>query len=206
MDPISVYGIGSGIAAVAGSPISSMFASWISSWFIKRKLRRRSGGLLLMRGVSTLCEKLTTSTHLYLDVDKLYQQLTAPKSAEDLANNAAHHHNPVDDYLAYPIIKNHIANIASVFKGKIILVSNSIQLLHAMPVYRTSIIFGAFSKDMEANIGSIIYANPGQHNEAVVEKFRVIHEMPSNQVILVSSLNELYDKVSEHYGSKRIAI
>jgi len=205
MDPLSVYGISSAASAVAGSPITSLLTSWFGNWLIKRRLRKRSGGLLLMKGVSTLCEKLTTSTHLYLDVDKLYQQLTAPRSAEDLVK-VEQHHNPVDDYLAYPIIKNHIANISSVFKGKIILVSNSLQLLHAMPVYHTSIIFGAFSKDMEANIGSIIYANPAQHQDAVVQKFRAIQDLPKDQVLLVSSLNELYDKVSDHYGSKRIAI
>lgn len=204
MESASIYAISSGISAIAGSPVSSVIGNWIGKWFLKRRLKRRSGGLLIMKGVSTICQKLTTPTHLYLDVDRLYQQLTAPKSAEDLANKSQH--NPVDDYLAYPIIKNHIANISSVFKGKIILVSKSLDLLHAMPIYPESIIFGCFSKDMEENVGSIIYSNNIEHNSAIVEKFRDLQKLPPNQVIMVSTLNELYDKVATHFGSSRVTV
>jgi hypothetical protein len=204
MESASIYAISSGISAIAGSPVSSVISGWVQKWFLKRRLKRRSGGLLIMKGVSTLCQKLTTPTHLYLDVDRLYQQLTAPKSAEDLANKS--NHNPVDDYLAYPIIKTHISNISSVFKGKIILVSKSLDLLNAMPIYPDSIMFGCFSKDMEENVGSIIYSNNMEHNEAIVEKFRDLQKLPSNQVIMVSTLNELYDKVSTHFGSSRVAV
>jgi hypothetical protein len=204
METASVYAISSGISAIAGSPVSSVIGNWLGKWFLKRRLKRRSGGLLIMKGVSTLCQKLTTPTHLYLDVDRLYQQLTAPKSAEEL--NKATPHNPVDDYLAYPIIKNHISNISSVFKGKIILVSKSLDLLHAMPIYPESILFGCFSKDMEESVGQIIYSSPTEHNEAIVEKFRDLQKLPSNQVVYVSTLNELLDKTAAHFGSTRVSV
>lgn len=204
MEPASVYAISSGISAIAGSPVSSVIGNWLGKWFLKRRLKRRSGGLLIMKGVSTLCQKLTTPTHLYLDVDRLYQQLTAPKSAEDL--NKAAQHNPVDDYLAYPIIKNHISNISSIFKGQIILVSKSLDLLHAMPIYPESVLFGCFSKDMEESVGQIIYSSPTEHNSAIVEKFRDLQKIPPNQVIYVSTLNELYDKTAAHFGSTRVSV
>lgn len=205
MDPISVYGISSGVASIAGSPLSRVVGSWIASWFIKRKLKKRCFGLLMMKGVSTLCQKLTTSSVLYLDVDKLYQQLNAPVSADDLAKKSEPH-NPVDDYLAYPIIKNHILNISSVFKGQIVLVSKSIDLLHAMPLYEQSISFFAFSKDMEANVGNIIYDSEKEHHEAIITKFRAIQHLSSNQISYVSSMAELYQKVAEKYHSKQIDI
>jgi hypothetical protein len=205
MEPTSVYAISSGISAIAGSPVSSVLGTFIAKWFLKRRLKKRSGGLLIMKGVSTLCQKLTTSSHLYLDVDRLYQQLTAPKSAEDLAAKSQAH-NPVDEYLSYPIIKNHISNISSVFKGKIILVSKSLDLLNSMPIYPDSIIFGCFSRDMEDSIGQIIYSSPTEHNNAIVEKFRDLQKLPPSQIIMVSTLNELYDKTAEHFGSTRVSV
>ena len=202
MEAATIYGISSGVSAVAGSPLTSMFSSWLTSWFLKRKLKKRLTGLLIMKGVSTLCQKLTTQTHLYLDVDKLFQNLTAPKSAEEVNERSV-----VDDYLAYPIIKNHIANIATVFKGDIILVSRSIELLHAMPIYQNSIVFGCFSKEMEDNVGGVIYnGSKDEHHEAVVEKFRILRELPQQQIIMVNTLNELYDKVAERFHSKRISV
>jgi len=205
MDPISVYGISSGVASIAGSPLSRVVGSWIASWFIKRKLKKRCYGLLLLKGVSTLCQKLTTSSVLYLDVDKLYQQLNQPTSAEDLAKKSEPH-NPVDDYLAYPIIKNHILNISGVFKGQIVLVSKSLDLLHAMPIYEQSIWFTAFSKDMEENVGNIIYDSQKEHHEAVITKFRAIQQLPNAQITYVTSMNELYTKVAEKYHSKQVDI
>ena len=205
MDPISVYGISSGVSAIAGSRLTKAFGSFIASWIIKRRLKKRCHGLLVMKGVSTLCEKLTTSNVLYLDVDKLYQQLNQPISAEDMAKKNTPH-NPVDDYLAYPIIKNHILNISGVFKGQIVLVSKSIDLLHAMPIYDASISFYAFSKTMEENVGNIIYNSQEEHHQAIITKFRAVNHLPKPQISYVSSMAELYEKVSEKYGSKQIEI
>ena len=201
MDPISVYGISSGVSAVAGSPFTALLGGWLTNWYAKRKLKRRCSGLLLLKGVSTLCQKLTTSNVLYLDCDKLYQQLNAPSSAEDLKKKDEIH-NPVDDYLAYPIIKNHVLNISSVFKGRIVLVSKNIDLLHAMPIYESAIHFFAFDKSMEANVGNIIYDSEKEHHESVVNKFRALQHLNACQVSYVSTMAELYLKVAEKYHSK----
>ena len=197
----SIYAIGSGVAALAGSPASSLLFDWVSNWFNKRRLRARVRGLVLLKGTTTLCSKLTTSDCVYIDCDSLLQTLQVPKDAEELAR-APQGVNPVDAMLAYSVIKRHIMNITNVFKGKIVLVSKTLDMLHALPVKNENIHFAAFSKEMESNIG-VIYASEKEHSEAAVEKFRVIRDMDEERMYIVDSLKDLYDKTAERFGSVR---
>lgn len=197
----SLYAIGSGVSAIAGSPASSLFADWICSWFHKKRLQRRVRGLINLKGNTTLCQKLTTSDTVYIDCDSLMQALQAPVSAEELTKHPAGL-NPVDEMLARSVVKKHILNICSVYKGKLILVSKSLDLLRALPIKHENIYFSAFSKDMEENI-SLIYPNEKEHHESTVNKFRIMQELDREHIFVCDSLNDLYDKVAEKFGSKR---
>lgn len=201
MESAGLYAIGSGVSAIAGSPASSIVFEWVSNWFQKRRLAKRVRGLVLLKGTTTMCSKLTTSEVVYIDCDSLLQVLQAPKDAEDLAKAPAGV-NPIDAMLAYSVIKRHIINVCSVFKGKIVLISKSLDLLHALPVKNENIYFAAFSKDMEDNIG-VIYANPKEHHDAEVNKFRVMREIDEEHTYIVESLKDLYDKTADKFGSKR---
>jgi hypothetical protein len=196
-----LYAIGSGVSALAGSPASSLVFEWISNWYQKKRLAKRVRGLILLKGSTTMCQKLTTSDVVYIDCDSLLQTLQAPKDAEELAK-APTGVNPVDAMLCYSVIKRHIVNICAVFKGKIVLVSKSVDLLHALPVKAENIYFAAFSKDMEENIG-VIYANEKEHHESQLNKFRILREIDEAHTYIVDSLKDLYDKTAIHFGSKR---
>ena len=204
MDAGSIYAIGSGVSALAGSPASSLIADWFSSWWHKRRLRQRVRGLILMKGVSTMCQKLSNTECVYIDCDTLWQTLNAPKDAESLAKKPEDI-NPVDAMLAYAVIKNHIINITNVFKGKIVLVSKSLDLLTALPVKAEHIHFAAFSREMETNIG-VIYANEAEPAAAQIQKFRVMREVPEERVYIVESLKDLYDKTADKFGSKKVSL
>ena len=202
MDPAaSLYIIGSGVSALAGSPASSLLFEWLQNWFQKRRLSKRVRGLVLLKGTTTMCSKLTTSEVVYIDCDSLLQTLQAPRDAEELARAPAGV-NPVDTMLAYSVIKRHIGNVCSVFKGKIILVSKSLDLLHSLPLKHENIYFGAYSREMELTIG-VIFANEAEHHQAEVEKFRVLRAIPEERMYIVDSLKDLYDKTAERFGSKR---
>ena len=177
-----LYAIGSGVSALAGSPASSLLFEWLQNWFNKRRLRSRVRGLLLLKGTTTMCSKLTTSLVVYIDCDSLLQTLQAPVDAEKFAKTPAGV-NPVDAMLAYSVIKKHILNITNVFREKIILVSKSLDLLHALPVKHENIYFGCFSLEMEQNIG-LIYSSEKEHHEAEVNKFRVMREIDESILIL----------------------
>ena len=151
-----------------------------------------------------MCQKLSNSECVYIDCDTLWQTLNAPKDAESLAKKPEDI-NPVDAMLAYAVIKNHIINITNVFKGKIILVSKSLDLLHALPLKHEHFHFAAFSRDMEANIG-IIFANEAEHTAAQIQKFRVMRDLPEERVFIVESLKDLYDKTAEKFGTKKVAL
>ena len=200
-----IYAIGSAVGAMAGSPVSSIFASWLGNWFAKRRLRKRLSALIILKGVSTLCSKLTTGDVLFLDVDKLFQTLNVPVDAT--ADAAAQHaqRNPVDVLLSYPVIRSHIVNVASVYKGRIILVSKSLELIHSLPVREEAITFACFSRACEENI-KVIYPSEAEHHAGEIEKYRILREIPETQMFVSDSLAELYKKVEEKYGVKRVQL
>lgn len=197
-----IYAIGSAVGAIAGGTPASMFASWLGNKWAKYRLRKRLSALILLRGVSTLCAKLTTVDVLFLDVDKLFQTLNIPI---DAAADASAQRNPVDILLSYPVIRSHIVNVASVYKGRIVLVSKSLELLHALPVREEAISFAAFSRACEENI-KVIYPTEAAAHSGEVEKYRVMRQLPENQMFVSDSLAELYKKVEERYGVKRIQL
>lgn len=209
MEAAGVYAIGSGVAAMAGSPASSLLVDWFSSWWHKRRLAKRVRGLVLLKGITSLCTKLTTPDVVYIDCDSLLQTLQMPKDAEELAaqQSGVKHpvNNPIDVLLAHAVIKNHVINITNVFKGKIVLVSKTLDLLYALPVKRENIFFAAFSKDMEENIG-VIFANESAHHQATIEKFRVMREIDEERVYVCENLKDLYEKTAAKFGSKRIQL
>jgi hypothetical protein len=197
-----IYAIGSACGAMAGSPVSSIFASWLGNKFAKYRLRKRLSALIMLRGVSTLCSKLTTPHVLFLDCDKLWQTLNVAESA---AADASGQRNPVDVLLSYPVIRAHIVNVASVYKGRIVLVSKSLELIHALPVREEAITFAAFSRQCEENI-KVIYPSEHAAHEGEVEKYRIIRELKEEQIFISDSLAELYKKVEERYGVKRVQL
>ena len=197
-----IYAIGSAVGAMAGSPVSSIFAGWLGNKWAKYRLRKRLSALIMLRGVSTLCSKLTTADVLFLDVDKLFQTLNVPV---DAAADAAAQRNPVDVLLSYPVIRSHIVNVASVYKGRIVLVSKSLELLHALPVKEEAITFAAFSRSCEENI-KVIYPTEAEAHCGEVEKYRVMRQLPENQMFVSDSLAELYKKTEERYGVKRVQL
>lgn len=206
MESAGLYAIGSGVSAIAGSPASSILFEWVSSWYQKRRLAKRVRGLVLLKGTTTMCSKLTlpNADVVYIDCDSLLQTLQVPKDAEELAK-APSGVNPIDAMLAYSVIKRHIVNVCSVFKGKIVLISKSLDLLHSLPLKHENIYFAAFSKDMEENIG-VIYANEKEHHEAQVNKFRIMREIDEEHTYIVENLKDLYDKTAEKFGSKRVQL
>jgi hypothetical protein len=197
-----IYAIGSACGAMAGSPVSTIFASWLGNKFAKYRLRKRLSALVMLRGVSTLCSKLTTPHVLFLDVDKLFQTLNVPESA---AADVSGQRNPVDVLLSYPVIRAHIVNVASVYKGRIVLVSKSLELLHALPVKEEAITFAAFSRQCEETI-KVIYPSEAEHHAGEIEKYRIIRDLKEEQIFISDSLAELYKNVEQRYGVKRVQL
>jgi hypothetical protein len=201
METASLYAIGSATAAIAGSPASTLVFEWLANWYHKKRLSKRVRGLILLKGVTSMCQKLTSPECVYIDCDCLYQTLTAPKSAEDVAKPA----NVVDDLLSFSIIKKHILNITSVFKGKIILVSKNPDLLKSLPLKSENIFFAAFSRDMEENIG-VIFPNEAEHHAAEIAKYRIMRELDEERMFLNDNLKELYENVCKKFDSKKVML
>jgi hypothetical protein len=199
MEPSSVLALSS-VAGSVGKSVGGILSNWIYHKYKKWRLKRRLTGVLLLKGVSTLCQKLSNSEVLLFDIDVLYRELTAPKEAAD-------HKEPtvVENFTAYPILRNHVFNLTNIYKGQIIVVSHNLELLRAVGVYDENIKFYAFSKNMETNIG-VIFSSEIDRAHAELTKFRYIRELKEEQIVLVESLVDLEKKIKEFYHQNNITV
>jgi hypothetical protein len=201
MEAISIYALSGAVGTVASSPATSALTSWLSSRFLKWRLKKRVKACLCLKGKSTICTKLSSMSHLFLDIDTLYEKYSIPQDATAVNTLPT----PLENYMIYPLLREHILRVATLFKGQIILVSSSLELLKAMPVYKEHIFFFPFSKEMEDNIG-VIFPNEKEHQQAQLNKFRYLRELPPCQVSVVESLVDMHTKIKEKYGITAIAI
>jgi hypothetical protein len=199
MDPTSVLTLSS-VASTVGKSVGGIFSTWIYHKYKKWRLKKRLTGCLLLKGVSTLAQKLSNSQVLFFDIDVIYRELTAPKEATD-------HKEPsvVENYTAYPILRNHVFNLTNIYKGQIIVLSHNLELLRAVGVYEENIKFYAFSKDMEKNIG-VIFPSEIDRAHCELTKFRYIRELKEEQIVLVDNLHDLEKKIKDFYHQNNITV
>ncbi len=199
MDPASVLTLSS-VAGTFGKSVGGIFSSWIYNKYKKWRLKKRLTGVLLLKGVSTLCQKLSNSEILLFDIDVIYRELTAPKEATD-------HKEPtvVENFTAYPILRNHVFNLTNIYKGQIIVVSHNLELLRAVGIYEENIKFYAFSKNMETNIG-VIFQSEIDRAHTELNKFRYIRDLQVHQIVLVDNLQDLEKRIKEQYNQVNISL
>ena len=200
MDPSSILALSS-VAGTVGKSVSGMFSTWIYTKYKKWRLKKRLTGVLLLKGCTTVCQKLSNSEVLFFDIDVLYRELTAPKEASDA------HKEPsvLENFTAYPILRQHVFTLTSIYKGQIVIVSHNLELLKAVGIYDENVKFYAFSKNMESNIG-VIFASEVERAHTELTKFRYIRELKVEQIVLVDNLQDLEKKLKEAYNMNSITI
>lgn len=191
---MEVYAISSLATAISSSPGRAL-TSWLCHQFLKWRMKKKLFGIVLLKGCTTLCEKLSSNEVLFFDVDVLYHQLTAPKEAADVNKKPS----VLENYTAYPILRTHLFNLSKVYKNRIVIVSKSLELLKALGIYDDHLYFYAFSKEMEEKVG-LIYTDEKLHKEAEVEKFRIKDQMKATNVIIIESMNDLETKLKAMFG------
>jgi len=191
---MEVYAISSLATAISSSPGRAL-TSWLCHQFLKWRMKKKLFGAVLLKGCTTLCQKLSSDEILFFDVDVLYHQLTAPKSAEEVDKKPS----VVENYTAYPILRTHLFNLSKVYKNKIVIVSKSLELLKALGIYDEHTYFYAFSKEMEEKVG-LIYTDENLHKEAEVNKFRIKDQMKPSNVIVIESMADLEAKLKSQFG------
>jgi hypothetical protein len=191
---MEVYAISSLATAISSSPGRAL-TSWLCHQFLKWRMKKKLFGAVLLKGCTTLCQKLSSDEILFFDVDVLYHQLTAPKSAEEVDKKPS----VVENYTAYPILRTHLFNLSKVYKNRIVIVSKSLELLKALGIYDEHVFFYAFSKEMEEKVG-LIYTDDNLHKEAEVNKFRIKDQMKPSNVIVIESMADLEAKLKSQFG------
>lgn len=200
MDPSSILALTS-VAGTVGKSVSGIFSTWIYTKYKKWRLKKRLTGVLLLKGCTTVCQKLSNSEVLFFDIDVLYRELTAPKEASEA------HKEPsvLENFTAYPILRQHVFTLTSIYKGQIVIVSHNLELLRAVGIYDENLKFYAFSKNMESNIG-VIFPSEVERAYTELTKFRYIRELKVEQIVLVDNLQDLEKKLKEAYNMNSITI
>jgi len=160
------------------------------------KLKKRLHGVILIKGISTLCQKYSSADILFLDVDVLYEQLTAPKEASDVGKKAT----VLEAFMAYPIIRNHLYTISRVFKKNIVCVSHNHELIQALSIPADNTWFFAFSKEMDARTLPLFGGDEKQHAESVVNKLRTRDRFEESKIVVVETMNDLETKIKQKFG------
>lgn len=191
---MEVYAISSLATAISSSPGRAL-TSWLCHQFLKWKLKKKLFGIVLLKGCSTICQKLSSDQILFFDVDVLYHQLVAPKSAEEVNKKPT----VLENYTAYPILRTHLYNLSKVYKNRIVIVSKSLELLKALGIYDDHLYFYAFSKEMEEKV-SLIYTDEKVHKEAEVNKFRIKDQMKPSNVVIIESMADLESKLKTQFA------
>jgi len=195
---MEVYAISSLATAISSSP-GRAITSWLCHQFCKWRLKKKLFGVVLLKGCSTLCQKLSSNEILFFDVDVLYHQLTAPKEASEVDKKPS----VVENYTAYPILRTHLFNLSKVYKNRIVIVSKSLELLKALGIYDDHLYFYAFSREMEEKVG-LIYSDEAHHKEAEVEKFRIKDQMKASNVIIVETMADLETKLKTQFSINKL--
>jgi hypothetical protein len=160
------------------------------SWRLKRRLH----GVVLLKGVSTLCQKLSSSQNLFLDIDVLYTSLTAPKEASEVGKPPT----VLEAYMAYPILRNHLYNISRAFKRNIVCVSHSHELIRALAIPVENTHFFAFSKEMDDRTLPL-FASEKEHAESIVHKLRTRDHFDERFIVVVESMADLEAKIKQKF-------
>lgn len=192
---MEIYSI-STAALSLNSSLGRAFTQYLYSKFMSWKLKRRLHAVILMKGCSTICQKYSSEQVLFLDIDVLYDQLTAPKEASDLQRARP---SVLESYMAYPILRNHLYSISRAFKKNIVLVSKSYELIRAMNITVENTHFFAFSKEMDERTGPL-FPDEKAHADSVVKKLRTREHFDDNHIVVVESMADLETKLKQKFG------
>lgn len=184
----SIYAISS--ALISATVGNESLMTMVYNAYRKYKYKSRVFGLILFKGVSHLCDHLKGQDIIFIDLDRLYQNLNLKEPTDKTEISGT------ENLLSYHIIKNHILNILTIYKKKVVLVSKDYELMKCMPVKDYNIYFSCFSKEADENLKSI-YSNEKEHSESVINKFRLLrlNEIKEQNIIYCNSLKEMYDKL-----------
>lgn len=191
---MDLYAISS-TALTLNNSLGRALTTYLYNKFMSWRLKRRLHGVVLLKGVSTLCQKLSSSENLFLDIDVLYSTLTVPKEASEVDKPPT----ILESYMAYPILRNHLYNISRAFKRNIICVSHSHELIRALSIPAENTWFFPFSREMDDRTLPL-FASEKEHAESIVNKLRTRDRFDENKIVVVESMSDLDAKIKQKFG------
>jgi hypothetical protein len=193
---MELYALSTAVLGTANSSLGKAFTNYCYSKWMGWRLKKRLHAVVLLKGVSTLCQKFSSVDVLFLDVDVLFEQLTAPKEASDIGKKPT----VLESFMAYPIIRNHLYSVSRVFKKNIVCVSHSHELLQALSISSDNTWFYAFSREMDERTLPLFNGSETLHAESVVNKLRTRDRFEESKIVVVESMADLESKIKLKFG------
>ncbi len=191
--------IGATIAVSSVSTSASLLTLYCINKWLKFKMRNRVRGILLLKGVSTVCKKHTSSNpnRLFVDLDSMLQQHPKYDEWKD---------SPAHICLLYPVIKENVKQILQNYpNGKVILVSRNYEMLKLMPIQaKKNLYFFAYSKEMSQNTALLYEGDESERTSDELLKLRLAAEFPNDKIIICQSLSDLDNKIREKFGIQQL--
>lgn len=192
---MELYAISSAVVGTANSSLGKAFTNYCYSKWMGWRLKKRLHAIVLLKGVSTICQKFSSPDILFLDVDILYESLTAPKDAESVGKKPT----VLESFMAYPIIRNHLYTISRVFKKNIVCVSHSHELVQALSISSDNTWFYAFSREMDDRTLPL-FTDEKAHAESVVNKLRTRDRFEEKKILVCESMSDLETKIKVKFA------
>jgi hypothetical protein len=187
---MEIYAVSSAVLSTANSSLGKAFTNYCYSKWMGWRLKKRLHAVVLLKGISTLCQKFSSPDNLFLDVDVLFEQLTAPKDAESVGKKPT----VLEAFMAYPIIRNHLYSVSRIFKKNIICVSHNHELLQALSISADNTWFYAFSKELDERTLPL-FGDEKAHAESIVNKLRTRDRFDESKIVVVDSMADLETKI-----------
>lgn len=186
--------IGATIGISVASTSTGLATIWLINKIMKIRLKSRLSALLILKGVSSICNRMTTAKVLFLDVDQLLQEHPAYESSKN---------SPAHMILLYPSIKAKVYEILKQYKYKVVLVSRNYELLKLLYVLKKNIIFFAQSKQMAINT-KLLYDDEEEAKADELLKLRLSMEIPHSQIVICESLADQDNKIRQMFGIQEL--
>lgn len=193
---MEIYAVSSAVLSTANSSLGKAFTNYCYSKWMGWRLKKRLHAIVLLKGVTSICQKFSSPDNLFLDVDVLFEQLTAPKEASEVGKKPS----VLEKFTAYPIIRNHLYSVSRIFKKNIICVSHSHELLQALSISADNTWFYAFSKELDERTLPLFDGDDKQHAESVVNKLRIRDRFEESKIVVCESMSDLESKLKQKFN------
>ena len=169
----------------------------VASLFLISKLmlwwyRRRVSGLVLLKGKTTICKKLSNDKLLFVDIDDYLEKKEGYKEAlEDKSKMM----------LLYTALRSDVDKMIRSYQKPVVFVSRHKQLLKVLGIKKERLWFLCASRDAHKK-SELLYNKAEEYAADEAERLRLLREFKDEKVKVFEQLTDINDIVKKLFKVK----